>query len=93
MDVASVAVTPGASPGLISQPGQPGQQSPASSARIDQNDQAAKSRAAKTEQAAWQAAAKDAQAAAEQVKAPEPPPKPVVNTSGQTIGSHINLTA
>lgn len=91
MDVASVTVAPGASSGIVSQPGQ---HSPdPSSARIDQNDQAAKARAAQAGQVHSEAAAKAAQAAAEQVKAPEPPPKPVVNTSGQTIGSRISITA
>ena len=92
MDVASVIS--GASAGITSQFGQPGQQSPdASSSRISQNDQAAKARAAQAEQASSEAAAQAAKSAGEQVKAPEPAAKPVVNTSGQTIGSRISITA
>ena len=57
-------------------------------------------RSAQTVQYAQEAAAQSAQAVATDKKAGQQPvqaaaeaPKPVVNTSGQTIGSRINVTA
>lgn len=85
MDVASVA--PSVSPSIT------GQQVREAYQRTDQNDQVAKERSAQTEKVEKEAAAKATQAAGEQAKAPVEAPKPVVNTSGQTIGSRINITA
>ncbi len=75
-----------------------GQQSPdAPASRISQNDLAARARAAQTDQVGNDAAAKVRLAAADQVKAtdlaPAQAPQPVVNTSGQLIGSRISTTA